>query len=150
MEANFTPTVMNSPDRPPGPWTDIILFWIAISVSSWIRPWSIPTKRLRNKKFIFGCHEMATDASIKSRRSKTKVAVIEPWCTGCSGVPVCTVYCKKNALRLVKDEETYPFQMMTVNRTLCIGCGACVAKGNEGIMLSGCPWDAIRMDQRLA
>jgi ferredoxin len=63
---------------------------------------------------------------------------------------VCAVYCKQGALRLVKDEAIYPFNIMTVDGSLCIGCGACMAAGRQGIMLSGCPWDAIRMESRLA
>jgi ferredoxin len=89
---------------------------------------------------------MLPDSVNKKPKSAARIAVIEPWCTGCGGAPVCTVYCKKNALQLTKDQEVYPFHMMTVNQELCIGCGACVSKGKQGIMLSGCPWNAIRME----
>jgi ferredoxin len=88
---------------------------------------------------------MVSDIFDKKRRSAARLAVVEPWCTGCGGAPICMVYCKKNALQLVKDKEVYPFHTISVNHGLCIGCEACVSKGKQGIMLSGCPWDAIRM-----
>jgi ferredoxin len=82
----------------------------------------------------------------KKPKAAKKIAVIEPWCTGCGGAPVCTVYCKKGALEVVADQEFYPFHMMTVNHQLCVGCGVCVSKGKQGVMLSGCPWNAIRIE----
>jgi ferredoxin len=85
------------------------------------------------------------DASVVAKKKTRKVAVVQPWCTGCSGTPVCVIYCRKNALMLIKDSFYYPFNIMTVDESACIGCGACVTKGENGISLSGCPWNAIRM-----
>lgn len=88
--------------------------------------------------------EAVNTLSSKPKRMK-KIAVIQPWCTGCGGAPVCMIYCKKNALKLVRDHEAQPFKRMTVDSSLCIGCGSCVTAGQMGIRLSGCPWDAITM-----
>lgn len=85
------------------------------------------------------------DASVVTRKKARKIASVEPWCTGCGGAPVCAVYCKKNALMLTRDPLCYPFSIMAVDEEACIGCGACVTKGEDGIHLSGCPWNAIRM-----
>lgn len=85
------------------------------------------------------------DASVVTRKKARKIASVQPWCTGCSGAPVCMIYCKKNALMLIKDSFYYPFSIMAVDEAACIGCGACVTKGENGIYLSGCPWNAIRM-----
>lgn len=90
---------------------------------------------------------MHTGAATMKRASK--IARIEPWCTGCGGSPVCLVYCKQKALKLIRDEKNYPFSVMTVVSSRCIGCGACVAGGKQGIMLNGCPWDAIRIESLL-
>ena len=84
----------------------------------------------------------SNDTTTKQKRLKKK-AFIEPWCTGCGGAPVCVIFCKKHALTLVRDQKTYPFKRMTVDQTLCIGCGACATTGTLGIRLNGCPWDAI-------
>lgn len=88
---------------------------------------------------------MYFENSLEKATRKKKIAVIDPCCTGCGGAPVCVVYCKQNALRLVEDKENYPFYIMTVDETLCIGCGACISRGKQGIMLHGCPWNAIRI-----
>ncbi|MBI5552447.1 MAG: 4Fe-4S dicluster domain-containing protein [Desulfobacterales bacterium] len=84
-----------------------------------------------------------------SIRKTSKIAVIDPWCTGCGGSPICAVYCKTKALKLLQDAKNYPFNMMTVDGSLCIGCGACVSGGRQGIMLSGCPWNAIHIEHRI-
>jgi ferredoxin len=90
------------------------------------------------------------NATVMAKKPKSyKIAVIDPWCTGCGGSPVCRVYCKQKALRLIKDKEADPFSIMTVDGSLCIGCGACAAAGRQGIMLSGCPWNAIRIETRM-
>ncbi|MBU1170118.1 MAG: 4Fe-4S dicluster domain-containing protein [Proteobacteria bacterium] len=86
-----------------------------------------------------------TSVLVKSKKAR-KVAVVAPWCTGCGGAPVCLVYCKRGALSLVKDPDAYPFTLMTVNEKICIGCEACVSAGDQGIMLKGCPWNAIHME----
>ncbi|OQX63932.1 MAG: hypothetical protein B5M56_01450 [Desulfococcus sp. 4484_241] len=82
-----------------------------------------------------------------SRRKPRRVAVIAEWCTGCGGAPVCAVYCRQNALRLVDDPDNPPFKIMTVDADRCIGCGACVTGGANGIFLSGCPWGAISLKE---
>ncbi len=88
---------------------------------------------------------MHLDTTARKPRKNRKIAVIDPWCTGCGGAPVCMVYCKSNALKPVKDPKAYPFMMMTVDSATCIGCGACVANGRQGLMISGCPWNAIHL-----
>jgi ferredoxin len=90
------------------------------------------------------------ERTVAKNAKVAKIAVIDPWCTGCAGTPVCLVYCKQKALRLVKDKEAYPFNIMTVDGSSCIGCGACVSAGRQGIMLSGCPWNAIHIERRMA
>lgn len=85
------------------------------------------------------------DASVVTKKKTRKIARVQPWCTGCGGSPVCAVYCKKNALMLIRDSHYYPFNIMTVNEEACVGCGACATRGENGIHLSGCPWNAIRM-----
>jgi ferredoxin len=86
-----------------------------------------------------------TSVPQKKHRGK-KVAVIEPWCTGCSGTPVCQVFCNRGALVLLPDDENAPFRIMSIDNDRCVGCGACVAKGDRGAVISGCPWNAIRID----
>ncbi|MFZ5565320.1 MAG: 4Fe-4S dicluster domain-containing protein [Thermodesulfobacteriota bacterium] len=81
----------------------------------------------------------------KKVRAPRRRALILDWCTGCGGVPVCRVYCKFDALHLVADEENYPFRRMTVDAVRCVGCGACVSGGPDGLVLTGCPWNAIRL-----
>ncbi len=88
------------------------------------------------------------DEKVAGKRKVKRIAVISEWCTGCGGSPVCLVYCKFSALQLVADPENYPFQRMTVNRDLCVGCGACVSGGKDGLMLTGCPWNAISLMTR--
>lgn len=89
--------------------------------------------------------EAVNSTSTKRKRVK-KIAVIEAWCTGCGGAPVCMTYCKKDAIQPTRDKDVYPFKYMTVDNSLCIGCGSCVTAGQMGIRLSGCPWDAITME----
>lgn len=91
---------------------------------------------------------MQTDIEIPKTRTAAKTAYIEAWCTGCGGSPVCMVYCRRNALQLMKDKNSPPFMIITVDHTRCIGCGACVSGGRQGITLSGCPWNAIRLIRR--
>ncbi|ABW66003.1 ATP-binding protein [Desulfosudis oleivorans] len=81
----------------------------------------------------------------KKARAPKRQAMILDWCTGCGGVPVCRIYCKFDALQLVDDPDNYPFKRMTVNRVRCVGCGACISSGPDGLVLTGCPWNAIRL-----
>lgn len=74
-----------------------------------------------------------------------QVACILDTCTGCGGQPVCRIFCKRKALWLADDPENYPFKKMRVDPEQCTGCGSCVQNGPQGIHLSGCPWDAIRL-----
>jgi len=74
-----------------------------------------------------------------------RTAFVTDACTGCGGAPVCLVFCRYGALELMPDDENYPFGKMVVNRRLCRGCGLCIAGGNNGVRLTGCPWGAIRM-----
>ncbi|MDY6824406.1 MAG: 4Fe-4S dicluster domain-containing protein [Thermodesulfobacteriota bacterium] len=89
--------------------------------------------------------DMATTAKTKRRARTKRQAVVLDFCTGCGGSPVCQVYCKYNALELVDDPENYPYKRMMVNTDRCIGCGACLSGGKDGMMLTGCPWNAIRL-----
>lgn len=87
----------------------------------------------------------ASAASPKKGRTPKRQAMILDWCTGCGGVPVCRIYCKFDALQLVDDPDNYPFRRMTVNSVRCVGCGACISSGPDGLVLTGCPWNAIRL-----
>ena len=74
-----------------------------------------------------------------------RVAFVTETCTGCGGAPVCRVYCPQGALRLVEDEDNFPFKRVQADPVLCSGCGACLARGPRGSRIFGCPWDAIRL-----
>lgn len=98
---------------------------------------------------------MLNNAAIQEKQVKTtgkartkRVAHVSDFCTGCGGVPVCRVYCKFDALQLVDDRENYPFKKALVDTGRCVGCGACVSSGQQGLMLTGCPWNAIRLIPR--
>ena len=82
---------------------------------------------------------------ISPRRKPKRIAIVSEFCTGCGGSPICRVYCKFNALRLIDDPDNYPLKTMKVDSDACVGCGACVSSGKEGLMLTGCPWNAIRL-----
>jgi ferredoxin len=73
------------------------------------------------------------------------IAYVNDRCTGCGGAPVCLRACKNGALELEWDTENYPLKRMRVNPFKCTGCGACVSRGDNGILTTGCPWDAIRL-----
>ena len=70
---------------------------------------------------------------------------ITEMCTGCGGKPVCRIYCKFGAISLVVDEDNYPYKRAKIDETACTGCRACVSKGKQGTMLTGCPFNAIRL-----
>ena len=83
----------------------------------------------------------------KRRRNKPKeMAVITDCCTGCAGSPVCQALCPvENCMQLIHDDEHSPFGYIWVDPLKCIGCKQCITKGKDGIILEGCPWDAIKM-----
>jgi len=45
----------------------------------------------------------------------------------------------------VPDTGNPPFGRVAVDPSTCIGCGKCAARGPDGILLDGCPWDAVEM-----
>lgn len=83
---------------------------------------------------------------IGRRKVKPKLlAVITDACTGCSGSPVCQIYCPVDECMLLVPAETPPFQRVWVDPVRCVGCKKCISRGPEGTFLDGCPWDAILM-----
>lgn len=83
---------------------------------------------------------------IGRRKVKPKLlAVITDACTGCSGSPVCQIYCPVDECMLLVAAETPPFQRIWVDPLRCVGCKKCISRGPEGTFLDGCPWDAIQM-----
>lgn len=74
------------------------------------------------------------------------VAVVLENCTGCAGSPVCVDCCPVEAcIYWVPDEENPPFGRVGVDAATCIGCAKCVGRGPDGILLDGCPWEAMAM-----
>ncbi len=74
------------------------------------------------------------------------VAVTTENCTGCAGSPVCINYCPVDeCMYWIPDEDHPPFGRIEVDAQTCIGCKQCIAKGPDGTLLDGCPWDAIDM-----
>lgn len=45
----------------------------------------------------------------------------------------------------VPDPRAPVFRVIEVDPLRCIGCRLCVARGPDGALLEGCPWDAIEM-----
>jgi len=91
---------------------------------------------------------MAVKKLINTKRKKKpkEMAVITDQCTGCSGSPVCIPLCPvEDCMNLIHDEEHEPFGYIWVDPTKCIGCRKCITKGPGGVLLDGCPWDAIVM-----
>lgn len=84
---------------------------------------------------------------IGRRKTKPKVlAVITGACTGCAGAPVCQVVCPvADCMLLVPAPDAVPYGHIWVDPLKCIGCRKCITRGPDGIVLDGCPWDAIRM-----
>lgn len=84
---------------------------------------------------------------IGRRKVKPKLlAVITDACTGCSGAPVCEIYCPvEDCMLLVPAADAPPYGRIWVDPLKCVGCKKCVSRGPEDLLLDGCPWDAIRM-----
>lgn len=87
---------------------------------------------------------LVTDSERKPSKIKMKAYVTE-MCTGCGGKPVCKVFCKFNAIALEEDPDNYPFKKARIDALRCTGCRSCISKGSLGIMLTGCPFNAIRL-----
>ena len=81
------------------------------------------------------------------RKVKPKLlAVINDACTGCAGAPVCELYCPVEDCMLLQPAlDAVPFGRIWVDPIKCVGCKKCIARGPEGTLLEGCPWDAIDM-----
>jgi ferredoxin len=84
---------------------------------------------------------------IGRRKVKPKLlAVITDACSGCSGAPICEVYCPVDeCMLLVPAPDAPPYMRIWVDPLKCVGCKKCVSHGPEEMFLDGCPWDAIRM-----
>ncbi len=90
----------------------------------------------------------SSDGKFVGRRAKKPkvLAVISDSCSGCSGAPVCQIYCPvEECMLLVPAEDAAPFGRIWVDPLKCIGCKKCVSRGPEDTYLEGCPWDAILM-----
>lgn len=84
---------------------------------------------------------------VGQRAKKPKLlAVITDACTGCSGAPVCQIYCPvDDCMILVAADDARPFGRIWVDPLKCVGCRKCMSRGPEETFLEGCPWDAILM-----
>jgi ferredoxin len=90
----------------------------------------------------------SVDGKFVGRRTKKPklLAVVTDACTGCSGAPVCQIYCPvEDCMLLVPAEDAFPFGRIWVDPLKCIGCKKCVSRGPAETYLDGCPWDAIVM-----
>lgn len=90
----------------------------------------------------------SSDGKFIGRRAKKPkvLAVITDSCSGCSGAPVCQIYCPvEECMLLVPAEDAAPFGRIWVDPLKCIGCKKCISRGPEATYLEGCPWDAILM-----
>lgn len=45
----------------------------------------------------------------------------------------------------VPADDAYPFGRIWVDPLKCVGCKKCVTWGEDGMVLAGCPWEAIVM-----
>ena len=82
------------------------------------------------------------------RKKKPKqLAVVNECCTGCAGSPVCLTCCPvEKCMFWVLDADNPPFGRIAIDYQLCLGCKKCVGNGPDGILLDGCPWEAIDME----
>ncbi|MHC4443288.1 MAG: 4Fe-4S ferredoxin [Planctomycetota bacterium] len=78
------------------------------------------------------------------KRKPKQLAVINENCAGCAGSPACVEYCPvESCMFWTSDEDHPPFGRIEVDKTLCIGCARCNSRGPDGMLLEGCPWEAI-------
>ena len=94
-----------------------------------------------------GPQKNADGKFIGRRKVKPKLlAVINDFCTGCSGSPVCQVYCPvDDCMLLIPAADAQPFGRIWVDPLKCVGCKKCVTRGPLDVVLEGCPWSAIDM-----
>ena len=88
------------------------------------------------------------DGKFIGRRTKKPklLAVVNGACTGCSGAPVCQIYCPvDDCMLLVPAQDAFPFGRIWVDPLKCVGCKKCISRGPDDTYLDGCPWDAIVM-----
>ncbi len=87
------------------------------------------------------------DGRFIGRRAKKPklLALITDACTGCSGAPVCQMYCPVTDCMLLVAAADTPAGRIWVDPLKCVGCQKCVSRGPEDTFLDGCPWDAIIM-----
>lgn len=101
---------------------------------------------MSNDIYVEKLEPMSRGRTDLRKRKPKLLAVINDYCTGCAGSPVCVGYCPVEACMFwVPDEEHPPFGRIEVDKSLCIGCAKCTSKGPDGMFLDGCPWDAIEM-----
>ncbi len=82
----------------------------------------------------------------RRKRKPKAIAVVSDACTGCAGAPVCQVFCPvEDCMILEPADDAYPFGRIWVDPLKCVGCRACLASGQMGCFVAGCPWDAIAM-----
>jgi ferredoxin len=92
-------------------------------------------------------HKTPDGKFIGRRAKKPKLlAAITAACTGCSGAPVCQVYCPvDDCMLLVPADDAVGYWRIWVDSLKCVGCKKCVTRGPADTLLEGCPWDAIVM-----
>ena len=82
----------------------------------------------------------------RRKRKPRSIAVVTEACSGCGGSPVCQLACPVDGCMVLEPApEAPPFQRIRVDPLTCIGCKSCTTRGPAGILLTGCPWDAITM-----
>ncbi len=90
----------------------------------------------------------AAGRKFAGRRTKKPrlLAVVNEQCTACAGSPVCQIYCPVDeCMILVPTGDGFPYGRIWVDPLKCVGCKKCIGRGPEGILLDGCPWEAIEM-----
>ena len=90
----------------------------------------------------------SADGKFVGRRAKKPklLAIVTDACTGCSGAPVCQVYCPvDDCMVLVPTDDGFAYGKIWVDALKCVGCKKCISRGPAGTFVEGCPWDAIVM-----